>query len=559
MDKYEFNIKVEQMKKQVNKGDYETAMKIADAIDWKRVRNTNLLSMVAQIYEKNEEYAEAKEILLLAFERAPIGKRLLYKLTEIALRENSITEAEAYYREFCDLAPDDSRQNLLRYMILKAKGAPVMQLIHSLEEYVNQELDEKWMYELAKLYQEANMPDQCVRVCDKIMLMFGLGKYVDKAMDLKIQYAPLTQYQMDLVENRDKYEAKLRDVERGIYRGREVMEEDYEPAAPETPAAPAAGADLVATIHEAEVEEKLAQEMSRISRDEIEVREVPAEQTRVLGSIRDIIVSDDVPEPERPTIVERPVTLEEAEKQAEAEVAAEPPSVETIEAEIEVEEEPETTVANHLMIEARTPEKGLEMAVKALKQIHEEMGEKHPVAKISGDKLNKKGIFASAEKLAGKDLVIENAGDLSEAMLGELNHFMEQDTTGTIVVLIDNPRQMEQLHRQNPVLASKFECIGAKEEPKTSEIQDVEQAVLQQVMQEEKNAKRMMEQPAPERRQPALAARTAGSPAARQSETKAKRPIQPSKPSDVSDKKPAKASMVKRRRRNQPKWTCRRN
>ena len=114
MDKYEFNIKVEQIKKMVSRGDYETAMKIADTIDWHRVRNASLLSMIAEIYEKNKEYQEAKDILLLAFERAPIGKRLLYKLTDLALKEGNVAEAEAYYREFCDLAQDDSRQYLLR-------------------------------------------------------------------------------------------------------------------------------------------------------------------------------------------------------------------------------------------------------------------------------------------------------------------------------------------------------------------------------------------------------------------------------------------------------------
>ena len=176
MDKYEFNIKVEQIKKLVGKSDYETAMKIADTIDWRRVRNTNLLSMVAMVYEKNEDYEEAREILLLAFERAPIGKRLLYKLAELALKEGNIDEAEAYYREFSDLAGDDPRQQLLRYLILKAKGAPAQQLIHSLESYTSQEIDEKWLYELAELYSIAGMADRCVETCDKIMLMFGLGK-----------------------------------------------------------------------------------------------------------------------------------------------------------------------------------------------------------------------------------------------------------------------------------------------------------------------------------------------------------------------------------------------
>ena len=216
MDKYEFNIKVEQMRKMVARGDYVTAMKIVDTIDWKKVRNANLLSMVATIYEKNHEYQDAKDILLLAFERAPIGKRLLYKLTDLALKEGNLEEAEAYYREFCDLAGDDPRQHLLRYMILRQMDAPLEQQIHSLEGYTAEELDEKWLYELAERYHEVGDIERCVSTCDKIMLMFGLGKYVDKAMDLKQEYAPLNQYQMDLVENREKYEEKLRAVEQSF-------------------------------------------------------------------------------------------------------------------------------------------------------------------------------------------------------------------------------------------------------------------------------------------------------------------------------------------------------
>ena len=175
MDKYEFNIKVEQIRKLVNREDFETAKKITDAIDWKRVHNANLLSMVSQVYEKNRDYRTAKEILLMAFERAPIGKRLLYKLTELALKEGNGEDAEAYYREFCEAAGDDPRQHLLRYMVLRQKGAPLEQRIHSLESYLADELDEKWMYELAVLYQNAGDMDRCISTCVKLMLMFGLG------------------------------------------------------------------------------------------------------------------------------------------------------------------------------------------------------------------------------------------------------------------------------------------------------------------------------------------------------------------------------------------------
>ena len=186
MDKYEFNLKVDQIRKMVNRGDYATAKKIADNIDWSRVPNANLLSMVSQVYEKNKDYGNAKAILLMAFERAPIGKRLLYKLTELALKEGSTQEAEDYYREFCDLAGDDPRQYLLRYMVLKEKKAPVEQQIHSLESYTAEELDEKWLYELALLYHESGDAAHCISTCDRITLMFGLGKYVDKAIELKL-------------------------------------------------------------------------------------------------------------------------------------------------------------------------------------------------------------------------------------------------------------------------------------------------------------------------------------------------------------------------------------
>ena len=137
MDKYEFNIKVEQIKKLVNKGDFETAMKIADTIDWRRVRSTSLLTMISQIYEKNAEYQDAKDILLLAYERAPLGKGLLYKLTDLALRENNIQEAEAYYREFCELSGDDPRQCRLSAAI-RTHDSKILIFQYNIIKIVNQ-------------------------------------------------------------------------------------------------------------------------------------------------------------------------------------------------------------------------------------------------------------------------------------------------------------------------------------------------------------------------------------------------------------------------------------
>ena len=541
MDKYEFNIKVEQIKKLVNRGDYATAMKIADTIDWRRVRNASLLSMIAQIYEKNEEYQDAKDVLLLAFERAPIGKRLLYKLTDLALKEGSVAEAEAYYREFCDLAQDDPRQYLLRYMILKAKKAPSEQLIRSLEMYTSKEVDEKWMYELAELYHDAGLEEKCVSTCDTIMLLFGLGKYVDKAMDLKLEYAPLNKYQMDLVENRDKYEAKLRAVEEE-YSGntRRMAAASVEEEAEEV------DEKVVIQLREEEQSEKLAREMAKMA-DEVHtavVEEDDMESTRMLTDLHSIKeikptqrvldaaaerAAQEAEETEREierqraairAAKEREEMEEEALRRAEAEREAarreeaerrarrqaeidreralqqEPKVIvsEVEDEELEVESLDDASETNHLLIEAGTAEEGLSMALEALKKIHKELGYKNPVAKISSEKLNAKGISAVADKLAGKDLIVEHAAALSKAVQNELDDLMEKDKSGMIVVLIDTPENMEELHGHNASLASKFQYIGADEnaEAKKEAEAELEDALKKQTEVQEKLAKEVV-------------------------------------------------------------------
>ena len=546
MDKYEFNIKVEQIKKLVNKGDFETAMKIADTIDWRRVRSTSLLTMISQIYEKNAEYQDAKDILLLAYERAPLGKGLLYKLTDLALRENNIQEAEAYYREFCELSGDDPRQYLLRFLILEAKDAPLEQQINSLERYCQEELDEKWLYHLAELYHQANQADDCVRICDKIMLMFGLGKYVDKAMELKLQYAPLTKYQMDLVENREKYEEKLRAVEEeyknGTYRKPEPEGEyldtdepeaelDDEPenepegqpeqAEPEEKAGKpkaetkpadekvekaALDEDVVASLHEAQAEEALAKEVSKIK--PYDEKEGASEgETRVFRNVRDLEPAEAEEKSEEAPIHE----FEEEEETIVEDWDFEPE-----------EEEEEIKESNHLMIEAEDPAAGLAMALDSLKKIHRELGTKHPVAKISGANLSHRGIASVAERLAGKDLVVEHAADLDDLTVEELEELMTQDETGMVVVLIDTQARLEQMHRAYPALAVRFQYIGCEnqkddaaklaqareEELKRQQAQQEAEAARKRQAEREAEIRRQAEKEAEEkRRQQEAAAR----------------------------------------------------
>ena len=253
MDRNEFNLRVDQMRKQAGLGDYATAMKIADGIDWRRVPNVSLLSQVSEIYEKNQEYGEAKEILLLAFERAPMGKGLLYKLTQLALKDKNVEEADAYYKEFCDLARDDTRQYILQYQILKEKKAPASKLIQPLEQYNAREIDEEWLYELAEAYHTAGRSEDCIAACDRIMLLFGTGPYVEKAAKLKQEGegATLTSYQQSLIDHSYIYEEQLEKVkeeyaqaskaEPEVDAGDILMEAEPEPEQPLVPAAEDAG------------------------------------------------------------------------------------------------------------------------------------------------------------------------------------------------------------------------------------------------------------------------------------------------------------------------------
>ena len=211
MDKYEFNLKVEQLNKLVKSGDYKAAMRITDTIDWSRVHNAGLLTTVSEVYEKNDEYKEAREILLLAYDRAPVGKRALYRLAMLAIKEGDIAEAEAYYREYIEISPQDSRKYLMEYHIAVAKGNDINKKIKILEKYNDiEKMDEQWKYELALLYAQTGRIDDCIKVCDEIMLLFGVGEYVEKAAALKESTGcPLSSKQQEQVDNKEYYEDRL--------------------------------------------------------------------------------------------------------------------------------------------------------------------------------------------------------------------------------------------------------------------------------------------------------------------------------------------------------------
>ena len=197
MDKYEYRLKAEQIETQVKKKDYQAAAKIADTVDWRRVKNLNMLYMVSEIYEKTERYGEGMEILDMAYDRAPVGRMLLYRMTEVCTKMHNFEEAISLYREFVKAAPHDQSRFILKYQIYRERGSSVEDQIKILNEYKTHEYQEKWAYELAALYDEAGMPEECVRECDELILWFSEGEYVMKALELKMKYEPLTVSQQE--------------------------------------------------------------------------------------------------------------------------------------------------------------------------------------------------------------------------------------------------------------------------------------------------------------------------------------------------------------------------
>ena len=434
MDKYEFSIKAEQIKKLIGQEDYKTAMQIADTIDWNRVRSVNLLSSIAEIYEKNGEYEEAKDILLLAFERAPVGKRFLYKLSELSLSSGSIDDAVEFYHEFLDVSPEDPRKYLLQYMILKAKGARASQLIGPLENYTETELEEQWLYELAKLYGEAGREDDCVRICDKMILLFGMGKYVDKAMDLKLHYRPVKE-EKEYNTISEKPEETEDTVETEALSPDGEEDEFYDEEDPETE-------ENNENTSKEEVNENFSKEV---------------EQENTSGEVEQEDASE-----------------EENKNAQEQEWKKESSSVEN-------SADDDEAPRYNMIIEAETLEKAFHIAVEEIKYFHKKYGVDFKVAKINADKLNEKGFASFKDKLEERDLIIESAGKLKYSVLDEIEQYIKEVKESSSIVLIDEVDHFDRLAEDRPKFLEYFDIVsGGDEEDDLLEDVDLDAAVKQE-------------------------------------------------------------------------------
>lgn len=256
MDKYEYRVKLDEINNLVDSQDYVEALKIVETIDWRRVKSARTLCMVAEIYEANKKYRESREILLLAYERAPIGKTVLYHLVELAIKMGDLDDAVEYYHEFAAASPNDNNKYILKYKIYRARKSPIRDQIAILEEYKEREYTERWAYELARLYAKAGMREKCIEECDDLILWFSEGRFVTKAMELKMTYTSLNPVQMEKYQNRYHPSSSF------VYPGVKVSQ----PRSGENGAALNTDAEMQKKIEEAEAEaaKELQQKISRL-------------------------------------------------------------------------------------------------------------------------------------------------------------------------------------------------------------------------------------------------------------------------------------------------------
>ena len=309
MDKYEYRVKTEQMLDHLEKKEYQQAKEIADGIDWRRVKNASMLNTVSEIYEYNGEFKKGRDILFLAFDRAPGSRKIVYRLGTLALKIKDIREATDCYEEFVKLAPKDPNQYILKYKILRTQGASLTDQITALEEFKKAEYIEKWAYELAKLYDEAGMTAECLEECDDLILWFSEGKYVYLAMELKMKYKPLTPLQQEKYDSRPGAVKKKPEPEKQPESTLEEVDDENE-----------YNEDTEETV---DVQEEPVREPVTERVDESEVQEIPPQEV----PMQETVVQEEIPQevPMQETVVQEEIPQEDIVEEAEEEVVEEEP------------------------------------------------------------------------------------------------------------------------------------------------------------------------------------------------------------------------------------------
>lgn len=484
MDKYEYLLKVDQIEKLMKKKDYQMAVQIADTIDWRRIKNLNVLYAVSEAYEKAERYEDCMEILSIAYDRAPVGRLVLYKMTEIAIRMGNLDEAIALYQDFVKVAPHDQSRFILKYQIYRDRKYSLEDQIKVLKEYKTHEYQEKWAYELASLYAQAGMEKECVQECDELILWFSEGEYVAKALELKQQYEPLTASQ----------QMKYQQAQNPSYQEEISFEEDrFSTADLQAELAANVGELLLenATIEipELEEEKKSKQRTSKIEIEELVFPgkspepEVVPEPVLEIGLEEFTLPEEDTQKPEEESAIEledftMPGIIHSQEDE-EPEIIMEELTLGNEEEPVEPEE-PEVVVEDFSLEEeevsqSEEPEPELEITMEEL-TLGDEEEPVEPELEIIMEEITLETEEESVEPEEVPEVVVEEVSQPDEAE-PESEITMEEMTLGE-----EEPKEAETIHG---ILAKWEDKIAAAEavlEAKAEQEQERKEKVKQETV-----------------------------------------------------------------------------
>lgn len=458
MDKYEYGLKKEHLKQLVNKGSMKEAAQVCDSIDWELARDIYGLQIAAEVYQSTDQYEKELQVLKQAYHMNH-GYRFAYRLAEAALDHKDYKTAEYYYEEFQEKAPEDPRGLLLEYRLAAGKNHPVAELIQILEEYKAAEFEERWGYELAELYHRAGEKEKCVRLCDEIAIWFGFGPYVDKAMKLKVIYSPLTEEQSDYQQQISKMTQEFA----AQWTSDRLEQEDI---SLDDISSDVEGTDVSGKMVATLIEEESLQDI-KVSQ---EILENVYQKT---GSLFGEAPREYLEEQE-------PVTLESIEKVQEIQEAYDAKVQMYQQILLEEDTAPEVQMEasvtaesgegmdlegagaiRHFIVSSEVPVAGFHFAQGVLKQMSRS-GMTLPsdkTAKTNGSKLNRMGLISMIRGLLGKVLIVEEAGVLSDALIGEFGLLLKRPDVALLVVFIDTEKNLEKLFARSEEL---YRCFSRK-------------------------------------------------------------------------------------------------
>lgn len=456
MEQLEFENYIDKIKKRKEEGDYKTAAKIADKIPWDEVEDVNLLMMIANVYEQAGKFNDAKELLEYAYEIAPVKNRLYYALSYIYIKCGQLKNGIEYYIDFCDNFPDDNRKQLLKYQILKAKNASYEQQKRILDEYVSEEKDEAMIFELALISDKLEEREEVLEYCNYIIKFFGVKKqgYGKNALLLKKKYTALTQEEEKLLEEAEiGYE---KDENRDInfteplqFYNETRIDEDKR--------------DVPVEKIERKTEKR--ESIKEEKKDELDEKEVKSETKITYGPDEESYTNKEKNEPafmqqniDKDKLKNLINRFKEEEKQKESAFNK------FRENSFEILRRDKNMKLNetklHMIIEAKSKDEGIEIAKKELEYIHDVFGEKTSIAKTSAYNINEKGFAYYLPKIENKDLIIENAGQLKNEAMDEIEEYIINKKGNTIFALIDVINNFDDIAENRPSFIKRFDVIS---------------------------------------------------------------------------------------------------